>query len=146
MENNKNITKKKKSEQRKMQKKVTVRLDNETYDFIAEQAKIHNVSKATFMRDMTLMNKPKQSAVKQLSRDETQKLFDELVRLTNECNAVQNELNRIGNNINQVVKIAHSNKENWENYRNQIVNSLSDYSGQLDNYLSEKWSLFEVHK
>lgn len=146
MENNKKNTKKTKSENRKMQKKVTVRFDDETHKFIEYEAQLFGVSKADFIRNLVLMKQSKQSQVKRLSKDEAVKLLNELVRLTNECNAVQTELKRIGNNINQVVKLAHENKRNWSNFENQIVNLLSDYSTEMNDYLNEKWSLFEKNR
>ncbi|WP_161498613.1 plasmid mobilization protein, partial [Streptococcus suis] len=94
---------------RQMKEKVTVRFDDETHKFIEQEAQRMGVSKADYIRTVVLMNQSKQSKVKRLSRDEANKLLNELVRITNECNAVQIELKRIGNNINQVVKIAHQN-------------------------------------
>lgn len=146
MENNKKNTKKTKSENRKMQKKVTVRFDDETQNFIEQEAQRFGVSKADFIRNLVLMKQSKQSQVKRLSKDEAGELLNELVKLTNECNAVQTELKRIGNNINQVVKLAHENKRNWSTFENQIVNLLSDYSTEMNDYLNEKWSLFEKNR
>ena len=146
MENNKKIRKKQSQKIEKCKKKVTVRFDDETQNFIEQEAQRIGVSKADFIRNLVLMKQSKQSQVKRLSKDEAGKLLNELVRLTNECNAVQTELKRIGNNINQVVKLAHENKRNWSTFESQIVNLLSDYSTEMNDYLNEKWSLFEKNR
>ena len=49
-----NLSKNKKSEVRKMQKKVTVRFDDSDYNFIDEQSKKLNVSKADLVRNVFL--------------------------------------------------------------------------------------------
>uniref|UniRef100_UPI00370384C2 plasmid mobilization protein n=1 Tax=Streptococcus suis TaxID=1307 RepID=UPI00370384C2 len=135
-----------KSENRKMKEKVTVRFDDETHKFIEQEAQRMGVSKADYIRTVVLMNQSKQSKVKRLSRDEANKLLNELVRITNECNAVQIELKRIGNNINQVVKIAHQNKRNWSEWEHETISLLNDFGGEIDRYLNEKWSLFEKNR
>lgn len=134
-----NLSKNKKSEVRKMQKKVTVRFDDSDYNFIDEQSKKLNVSKADLVRNVFLNRKTKLSKLNSLSSDEAGKYLHEIVSLTNGVNDIQTELKRIGNNINQIAKKANqeSNTKPGELIRNLV--------SELDRMLALQWDRIEVN-
>ena len=134
-----NLSKNKKSEVRKMQKKVTVRFDDSDYNFIDETSKKLNVSKADLVRNVFLNRKTKLSKLNSLSSDEAGKYLHEIVSLTNVVNDIQTELKRIGNNINQIAKKANqeSNTKPGELIRNLV--------SELDRMLALQWDRIEVN-
>lgn len=134
-----NLSKNKKSEVRKMQKKVTVRFDDSDYNFIDETSKKLNVSKAYLVRNVFLNRKTKLSKLNSLSSDEAGKYLHEIVSLTNGVNDIQTELKRIGNNINQIAKKANqeSNTKPGELIRNLV--------SELDRMLALQWDRIEVN-
>lgn len=134
-----NLSKNKKSEVRKMQKKVTVRFDDSDYNFIDETSKKLNVSKADLVRNVFLNRKTKLSKLNSLSSDEAGKYLHEIVSLTNGVNDIQTELKRIGNNINQIAKKANqeSNTKPGELIRNLV--------SELDRMLALQWDRIEVN-
>lgn len=133
-----NLSKNKKSEVRKMQKKVTVRFDDSDYNFIDEQSKKLNVSKADLVRNVFLNRKTKLSKLNSLSSDEAGKYLQEILSLTNAVNDIQTELKRIGNNINQIAKKANQGLET----ESEIVRNLRF---ELDELLALQWDRIEVN-
>lgn len=133
-----NLSKNKKSEVRKMQKKVTVRFDDSDYNFIDEQSKKLNVSKADLVRNVFLNRKTKLSKLNSLSSDEAGKYLHEIVSLTNGVNDIQTELKRIGNNINQIAK----NTNIGVDVVDEIIQKLNSELNQL---LSLQWDRIEVN-
>jgi uncharacterized protein YlxW (UPF0749 family) len=133
-----NLSKNKKSEVRKMQKKVTVRFDDSDYNFIDEQSKKLNVSKADLVRNVFLNRKTKLSKLNSLSRDEAGKYLQEIVSLTNGVNDIQTELKRIGNNINQIAKKANIGVDVVD----EIIQKLNS---ELNQMLSLQWDRIEVN-
>ena len=133
-----NLSKNKKSEVRKMQKKVTVRFDDSDYNLIDEQSKKLNVSKADLVRNVFLNRKTKLSKLNSLSSDEAGKYLQEILSLTNAVNDIQTELKRIGNNVNQIAKKA--NQES--NVTNEMIRNLIS---ELDKMLSLQWDRIEVN-
>lgn len=133
-----NLSKNKKSEVRKMQKKVTVRFDDSDYNFIDEQSKKLNVSKADLVRNVFLNRKTKLSKLNSLSSDEAGKYLHEILVLTNGVNEIQTELKRIGNNINQIAKKA--NQES--NVTNEMIRNIIS---ELDKMLALQWDRIEVN-
>lgn len=133
-----NLSKNKKSEVRKMQKKVTVRFDDSDYNFIDEQSKKLNVSKADLVRNVFLNRKTKLSKLNSLSSDEAGKYLQEILSLTNAVNDIQTELKRIGNNINQIAIKANQGLET----ESEIVRNLRF---ELDEILALQWDRIEVN-
>lgn len=133
-----NLSKNKKSEVRKMQKKVTVRFDDSDYNFIDEQSKKLNVSKADLVRNVFLNRKTKLSKLNSLSSDEAGKYLQEIVSLTNGVNDIQTELKRIGNNINQIAKKTNIGVDVVD----EIVQKLNS---ELNQMLSLQWDRIEVN-
>lgn len=133
-----NLSKNKKSEVRKMQKKVTVRFDDSDYNFIDEQSKKLNVSKADLVRNVFLNRKTKLSKLNSLSSDEAGKYLHEIVSLTNGVNDIQTELKRIGNNINQIAKKANIGVDVVD----EIIQNLNS---ELNRMLSLQWDRIEVN-
>jgi phosphate uptake regulator len=133
-----NLSKNKKSEVRKMQKKVTVRFDDSDYNFIDEQSKKLNVSKADLVRNVFLNRKTKLSKLNSLSSDEAGKYLQEIVSLTNGVNDIQTELKRIGNNINQIAKKANIGVDVVD----EIIQKLNS---ELNQMLSLQWDRIEVN-
>lgn len=133
-----NLSKNKKSEVRKMQKKVTVRFDDSDYNFIDEQSKKLNVSKADLVRNVFLNRKTKLSKLNSLSSDEAGKYLQEIVSLTNGVNDIQTELKRIGNNINQIAKKANIGVDVVD----EIIQNLNS---ELNRMLSLQWDRIEVN-
>lgn len=133
-----NLSKNKKSEVRKMQKKVTVRFDDSDYNFIDEQSKKLNVSKADLVRNVFLNRKTKLSKLNSLSSDEAGKYLHEIVSLTNGVNDIQTELKRIGNNINQIAKKANIGVDVVD----EIIQKLNS---ELNQMLSLQWDRIEVN-
>mgnify|MGYP000917797551 FL=1 len=133
-----NLSKNKKSEVRKMQKKVTVRFDDSDYNFIDEQSKKLNVSKADLVRNVFLNRKTKLSKLNSLSSDEAGKYLHEIVSLTNGVNDIQTELKRIGNNINQIAKKTNIGVDVVD----EIVQKLNS---ELNQMLSLHWDRIEVN-
>ena len=133
-----NLSKNKKSEVRKMQKKVTVRFDDSDYNFIDEQSKKLNVSKADLVRNVFLNRKTKLSKLNSLSSDESGKYLQEIVSLTNGVNDIQTELKRIGNNINQIAK----NTNIGVDVVDEIIQKLNS---ELNQMLSLQWDRIEVN-
>ena len=133
-----NLSKNKKSEVRKMQKKVTVRFDDSDYNFIDEQSKKLNVSKADLVRNVFLNRKTKLSKLNSLSSDEAGKYLHEIVSLTNGVNDIQTELKRIGNNINQIAKKTNIGVDVVD----EIVQKLNS---ELNQMLSLQWDRIEVN-
>lgn len=133
-----NLSKNKKSEVRKMQKKVTVRFDDSDYNFIDEQSKKLNVSKADLVRNVFLNRKTKLSKLNSLSSDEAGKYLQEILSLTNAVNDIQTELKRIGNNINQIAIKANQGLET----ESELVRNLRF---ELDEILALQWDRIEVN-
>lgn len=133
-----NLSKNKKSEVRKMQKKVTVRFDDSDYNFIDEQSKKLNVSKADLVRNVFLNRKTKLSKLNSLSSDEAGKYLQEIVSLTNGVNDIQTELKRIGNNINQIAKKTNIGVDVVD----EIIQKLNS---ELNQMLSLQWDRIEVN-
>lgn len=133
-----NLSKNKKSEVRKMQKKVTVRFDDSDYNFIDEQSKKLNVSKADLVRNVFLNRKTKLSKLNSLSSDEAGKYLHEIVSLTNGVNDIQTELKRIGNNINQIAKKTNIGVDVVD----EIIQKLKS---ELNQMLSLQWDRIEVN-
>lgn len=133
-----NLSKNKKSEVRKMQKKVTVRFDDSDYNFIDEQSKKLNVSKADLVRNVFLNRKTKLSKLNSLSSDEAGKYLHEIVSLTNGVNDIQTELKRIGNNINQIAKKTNIGVDVVD----EIIQKLNS---ELNQMLSLQWDRIEVN-
>ena len=133
-----NLSKNKKSEVRKMQKKVTVRFDDSDYNFIDEQSKKLNVSKADLVRNVFLNRKTKLSKLNSLSSDEAGKYLQEIVSLTSGVNDIQTELKRIGNNINQIAKKTNIGVDVVD----EIVQKLNS---ELNQMLSLQWDRIEVN-
>ena len=133
-----NLSKNKKSEVRKMQKKVTVRFDDSDYNFIDEQSKKLNVSKADLVRNVFLNRKTKLSKLNSLSSDEAGKYLHEIVSLTNGVNDIQTELKRIGNNITQIAKKTNSGVDVVD----EIIQKLNS---ELNQMLSLQWDRIEVN-
>lgn len=133
-----NLSKNKKSEVRKMQKKVTVRFDDSDYNFIDEQSKKLNVSKADLVRNVFLNRKTKLSKLNSLSSDEAGKYLHEIVSLTDGVNDIQTELKRIGNNINQIAKKANIGVDVVD----EIIQKLNS---ELNQMLSLQWDRIEVN-
>ena len=61
-----------KSENRKMQKKVTVRFDDQTYNFLDESSQKLGLTKPDLVRKLVLNRQIKQSKLTTLSRDEAE--------------------------------------------------------------------------
>lgn len=133
-----NLSKNKKSEVRKMQKKVTVRFDDSDYNFIDEQSKKLNVSKADLVRNVFLNRKTKLSKLNSLSSDEAGKYLHEIVSLTNVVNDIQTELKRIGNNINQIAIKTNIGVDVVD----EIIQKLNS---ELNQMLSLQWDRIEVN-
>lgn len=133
-----NLSKNKKSEVRKMQKKVTVRFDDSDYNFIDEQSKKLNVSKADLVRNVFLNRKTKLSKLNSLSSDEAGKYLQEILSLTNGVNEIQTELKRIGNNINQIAKKTNIGVDVVD----EIIQKLNS---ELNQMLSLQWDRIEVN-
>lgn len=133
-----NLSKNKKSEVRKMQKKVTVRFDDSDYNFIDEQSKKLNVSKADLVRNVFLNRKTKLSKLNSLSSDEAGKYLHEIVSLTNGVNDIQTELKRIGNNINQIAIKTNIGVDVVD----EIIQKLNS---ELNQMLSLQWDRIEVN-
>lgn len=133
-----NLSKNKKSEVRKMQKKVTVRFDDSDYNFIDEQSKKLNVSKADLVRNVFLNRKTKLSKLNSLSSDEAGKYLHEIVSLTNGVNDIQTELKRIGNNINQIAKKTNIGVDVVD----EIIQKLNS---ELNQMLALQWDRIEVN-
>lgn len=133
-----NLSQNKKSEVRKMQKKVTVRFEDSDYNFIDEQSKKLKVSKADLVRNVFLNRKTKLSKLNSLSSDEADKYLHEILVLTNGVNDIQTELKRIGNNINQIAKKANIGVDVVD----EIIQNLNS---ELNRMLSLKWERIEVN-
>ena len=136
----KNSTKAK-SENRKMQKKVTVRFDDETYNFLDESSKKLGLTKPDLVRNLVLNRQIKQSKVMTMSRDEAEDFLQNIVLLTNEINSVQTDLKRIGNNINQIAK--KTNSDGWKSSYDSFFRELDNV---LNGILEDAWKYVEVNK
>lgn len=130
-----------KSENRKMQKKVTVRFDDQTYNFLDESSQKLGLTKPDLVRNLVLNRQIKQSKLTTLSRDEVEDFLQNIVLLTNEINSVQTELKRVGNNINQIAK-----KTNSDGWKSSYESFFRDLDNILNNILDDAWKFVEVNK
>ena len=130
-----------KSENRKMQKKVTVRFDDQTYNFLDESSQKLGLTKPDLVRNLVLNRQIKQSKLTTLSRDEAEDFLQNILLLTNEINSVQTELKRVGNNINQIAK-----KTNSDGLKSSYESFFRDLDNVLNGILEDAWKYVEVNK
>lgn len=125
----------------KMASRLTIRLDDQTFQAVDEVADKYRMKKSEVVRLALVDNLVRVTSQKQIniSSDDREFIVARLQNVLKEMNDTKWELNKLGTNHNQLVKAVNTNKKQVPQIPelNEINRMRNELTKRLDNLLDE---------